>query len=69
MRQRGVSKEQVASVVAGGEAFRYYHHGHWETGYYDADSGLFVAADRNIVITVITDVGRGYIDRLKAARP
>lgn len=69
MQQRGVSAEHVRRTIQSGESFKYYHHGRWEQGYYDADQRLFVATSQGLVITVITRATRHYVDNLKKKRP
>jgi len=69
MQQRGVSAEQVRQTIQNGEAFKYYHNGRWEMGYYDSDRQLFIATAHGLVITVITHASRHYVDNLKKKRP
>ncbi len=65
MRQRAVSLEEVRSVVEGSAPFRYFHEGAWKTGYYDAGRGIFVCRVGDLITTVMTGVGPGYVEALK----
>ena len=69
MRQRGVSLEEVRSVVKGSVPFRYFHEDTWKTGYYDARNGIFICQAGNTITTVMTDVAPGYIEALKQRSP
>ena len=69
IQERGVSRERVEQAIEKGESFRYFHQAKWKTGYYDAGQRLFIATDGNVVITVITDADREYIERLKSKGP
>jgi hypothetical protein len=69
MAQRGVSAAQAQAAADFGEAFRYYHDKKWKTGYFDEKQKLLLATDGGVVITVITDADRGYVNRLKRAKP
>ncbi len=42
MQERGISIDQVKSVVNNGEKFDYYHDNTWKTGFYDVKSRIFV---------------------------
>lgn len=65
MQERGISEDQARAVL-GREPFQYRHDGQWKTGYYDPRSRVFIAqsVDGN-VNTVMTNVNRSYIDRLR----
>lgn len=68
LRQRGVSPEEAQEVLRR-EPFPYRHDDQWKSGYYDPNSNIFIAKtiDGNIN-TVMTNVERAYIDRLKRGR-
>lgn len=69
MNERGVSELDARKTIESGEIFRYYHQGGWKTGYYDPAKRLFIATAEGVVITVITDASRSYVDRLKRKKP
>ena len=69
MNERGVSPEQVRETVEKGETFRYFHQGRWKTGYYDPDAKLFIATADGLVITVIPNATRRYVQGLKRKKP
>lgn len=61
----GLSEEDVIDVVTTNRPFNYCHDGKWKKGYYDPNAEVFVAVDGNTIITVIENVTRAYIQRLK----
>lgn len=69
MDERGVSELDVRRTIEKGETFRYYHQSAWKTGYYDPDKKLFIATDGGVVITVITNASRRYVEGLKRKKP
>lgn len=69
MEQRAVSVADAQAAVDFGETFRYFHDRKWKTGYYDEKAKLFLATEGGVVITVITNASRSYIDRLKRKKP
>lgn len=69
MSERGVSEAQVREIIAAGESFAYFHAGKWKTGYYESRKRLFIATDGPVVITVIADAGRPYVEGLKRNKP
>ena len=69
MSERGISERQVREIIAAAETFAYYHAEKWKTGYYDSRQRLFIAMDGPVVITVITDASRKYVEGLKRNKP
>lgn len=69
MNQRGVSELDVRKTIENGETFRYYHKKQWETGYYDEGKRLFIATADGVVVTVITNASRRYVENLKLKTP
>jgi hypothetical protein len=65
MAQRGVAEETVRELVDKGEAIAYVDDGKRKTGYYDAKRRIFIATADGVVITVITNVKRSYVEKLK----
>lgn len=68
LSQRGVTRGDVENLVAQGQPFEYRHAGKLKTGYYDARTGLFVATEGGVVLTVIAGATPDYIARLKKGR-
>ncbi len=50
-------------------AFEYRHEGINKVGYYAQDKKLFVGTVDGVVTTVMTGIGRDYVDRLKKEKP
>lgn len=68
LRERRISREAVERLVAAGEPFRYRHEGKLKHGYYDRRTGLFVATEGGVVLTVIANATPRYVDKLKRGR-
>lgn len=68
LRQRAVTREAVERLVGSGQSFSYRHAGVVKQGYYDARTGLFVATQGGVVLTVIARAEPGYVERLKRGK-
>ncbi len=69
MSERGVTPDQVQSVIEKGERFLYFHEGVWKTGYYDSATKIFVGRVGDVITTVIANVKPKYIENLKRLMP
>lgn len=66
MAERGVSLPEIRTAVQRAQLFAYLDKDRVKIGYYDAESGLFLAVDQrhHKLITVIRKVNSGYPERL-----
>ena len=69
MTERGVSLEQVESLIRTVPPFRYFHGGIWKTGYYDPGSELFVGQLGDTITTIMAHVKPQYIESLRRRAP
>ncbi len=46
----------------------YFHNGVWKNGYYDRNTGVFIAGIKSKIITVIANVKPQYVENLKSAQ-
>lgn len=51
-----------------GKRLDYFHEGAWKTGFFDKDSGVFVATAGDKILTVFTTT-EDYINRLMRMAP
>ena len=69
MSERGVTQAQVERIVETIPPFFYYHEGRKKSGYYDPKTRVFLAADGDVVITVIANATPRYVEKLKRKKP
>jgi hypothetical protein len=63
-----VSLDDAQRVLGSADPFPYYYKGHWQAGYYDETSNIFIGVHNNVARTVIRP-GPGYIESLMKAGP
>jgi RHS repeat-associated protein len=70
MVDRGLTVDQVQTVINNNKTFNYWHEGQLKQGWYDSGQKLFVAAtDDGVINTVMTNVNSKYIGDLRNKQP
>ncbi len=65
MIERGVSKADISTTIAKGGSFTYSQEGNSRTGFYDSQIRLFVATDKTLIKTVVTNPTENYLSNVQ----